>query len=85
MRRFKLYIALWSITAFWFSALPSLDAQETQDWRELHNLIASEEGERAWELEIPWRIDLLQARRQAEESKRPIFLWEMDGHPLGCT
>lgn len=35
--------------------------------------------------EIPWGIDLWQARRQAAAEGKPILLWEMDGHPLGCT
>ena len=34
---------------------------------------------------IPWRIDLLAAQAEAAEQKRPLFVWAMDGHPLGCT
>lgn len=34
---------------------------------------------------IPWRVDLLAAQREAAAEKRPLFLWAMDGHPLGCT
>jgi hypothetical protein len=34
---------------------------------------------------IPWQIDLWQARKLAAEQGKPILLWEMDGHPLGCT
>jgi hypothetical protein len=41
-------------------------------------------GEQAW-LAIPWETDLTEARRRAITENRPIFLWEMDGHPLGCT
>ena len=45
-----------------------------------------EPGERgeAW-LEIPWETDLTVARRKAAAAGKPVFLWEMDGHPLGCT
>jgi hypothetical protein len=28
---------------------------------------------------------LLEAQRIAAEAKKPIFIWAMDGHPLGCT
>lgn len=35
--------------------------------------------------EIPWRTDLGSALQEAEKSKKPLFLWVMDGHPLGCT
>jgi len=34
---------------------------------------------------IPWKIGLLDAQRQAARERKPIFIWAMDGHPLGCT
>ncbi len=34
---------------------------------------------------IPWRISLLDAQRQAAKQEKLIFIWAMDGHPLGCT
>ena len=34
---------------------------------------------------IPWKISLLDAQRAAIEQHKPIFIWAMDGHPLGCT
>jgi hypothetical protein len=40
--------------------------------------------ESAW-LSILWRTNLWQARKEAAQSGKPIYLWEMDGHPLGCT
>lgn len=33
---------------------------------------------------IPWHTSLWDARRQAAREGKPILLWEMDGHPLGC-
>lgn len=41
-------------------------------------------AESAW-LKIPWQTDLTAARKKAAKEDKPIFLWEMDGHPLGCT
>lgn len=38
----------------------------------------------AWR-SIPWELDLLKAQRLAIEKSKPIFIWSMDGHPLGCT
>ena len=35
--------------------------------------------------EIPWRTDLAQARSEAARLGKPLFLWVMDGHPLGFT
>lgn len=40
--------------------------------------------ESAWQ-KIAWRTDLWKARREAVEARKPIYLWEMDGHPLGCV
>jgi hypothetical protein len=34
---------------------------------------------------IPWRTGLWEARQEAAKEGKPILLWEMDGHPLGCT
>jgi hypothetical protein len=36
-------------------------------------------------LSIPWKISLLDAQKAAIQEKKPIFIWAMDGHPLGCT
>lgn len=41
-------------------------------------------GEPLWR-SIPWRVSLLQAQRDAIAQQKPIFIWAMDGHPLGCT
>jgi len=51
----------------------------------LHQLVQPKSDELIWKDSIPWRTDLWQARREAAEAGKPIFLWEMDGHPLGCT
>ena len=50
----------------------------------LHALIKPKPEERTWE-QIPWLVSLWEARQRAAEQGKPILLWEMDGHPLGCT
>ena len=35
--------------------------------------------------EIPWRNHFWTAVQEAKELGRPILLWTMNGHPLGCT
>jgi hypothetical protein len=55
-----------------------------QPTADLVRVISPATGEQAW-LAIPWETDLTAARRRAIAENRPIFLWEMDGHPLGCT
>ena len=34
---------------------------------------------------IPWQTSLVDAQNQAASEKKPLFIWAMDGHPLGCT
>ena len=34
---------------------------------------------------IPWVVDLQQARRESQETGKPIFAWVMDGHVLAAT
>ncbi|MFT6178221.1 MAG: hypothetical protein ACJAQT_003543 [Akkermansiaceae bacterium] len=40
--------------------------------------------ESAWQ-KIAWKTDLWAARKEAARTGKPIYLWEMDGHPLGCV
>ena len=34
---------------------------------------------------IPWHADLISAQAAAIKQNKPMFIWSMDGHPLGCT
>lgn len=34
---------------------------------------------------IPWETSLLLGQAKAARQSKPIFIWAMDGHPLGCT
>jgi hypothetical protein len=42
------------------------------------------EAERAWE-RIGWHAGFADGLRAANASRRPMLLWMMNGHPLGCT
>jgi hypothetical protein len=33
---------------------------------------------------VPWLTSIWDAREKAAKAGKPILLWEMDGHPLGC-
>jgi hypothetical protein len=50
----------------------------------LHAILQPKQTEQAW-MQIPWRTSLWEAREIAAREGKPILLWEMDGHPLGCT
>jgi hypothetical protein len=69
-----------SITLQAFAAEPIAPGQVTK----LKALIEPGPGEEKW-TEIPWLTNLWDARRKAATEGKPILLWEMDGHPLGCV
>jgi hypothetical protein len=56
----------------------------TGSFEKLHALIKPAAGEDKW-AQIPWSVNLWEARQRAAAEGKPILLWEMDGHPLGCT
>jgi hypothetical protein len=53
------------------------------EFKKLHAEIVPKSKE-CWE-KVPWKIDLFEARALSYRVKKPIFLWAMNGHPLGCT
>ena len=55
-----------------------------EQFDQLLAVIKPHKGETKWE-QIPWTTDLWAARGLAAAQGKPILLWEMDGHPLGCT
>lgn len=50
----------------------------------LHAQVLPRPGQERW-TEIPWQENLVRARQRAQRENRPMLLWIMDGHPLGCT
>ena len=49
----------------------------------LQTLIKPRPEETRWD-QIPWQVDLWDARRKSALEGKPIMLWEMDGNPMGC-
>jgi hypothetical protein len=41
-------------------------------------------SEEAWNT-IPWHFDFAAARAEANREGKPMFVWMMNGNPLGCT
>jgi hypothetical protein len=80
-------LAVFGIASLGF--LASVEAATPQsltaaNFESLRTLIKPHAGEDKW-AEIPWLTDLWEARKRAAAEGKPILLWEMDGHPLGCT
>lgn len=60
---------------------PTPDAGNYRQWMERIEPNATELGY----LRIAWRNKLWPAVLEARDLGRPILLWTMNGHPLGCT
>ncbi len=63
-------------------AVGAVSAQATLDER-VDALLPSAEEDR-W-LDIAWRTDLMKACAEANEVGKPMFMWMMNGNPLGAT
>ncbi len=58
-----------------------LDEENYKSWRD-H--ILPETSELAWE-KIPWLTTFKDGIDAASKAGKPLLLWTMNGHPLGCT
>jgi hypothetical protein len=83
-RNVKWLVASTVAAASLVAAVCAADPLSPRQFGKLHALIKPAAGEDKW-AEIPWLTDLWEARKRAAGEGKPILLWEMDGHPLGCT
>ncbi|HYN63724.1 MAG TPA: hypothetical protein VES36_03890 [Candidatus Limnocylindrales bacterium] len=58
-----------------------LDASNLEAWR---THLTPGADELAWE-SLPWLSSYADGVLAAQEQRRPLLLWVMNGHPLGCT
>jgi hypothetical protein len=65
-------------------ASPAAGPLDPAEFERLRGLIKPAATEASW-ARVPWRTSLWEARQKAAAEGKPILLWEMDGHPLGCT
>ena len=64
-------------------ALLAGDGISEREFKELHAELQPA-ADAPWRT-IPWKISLLEAQAVGAREGKPIFIWAMDGHPLGCT
>lgn len=58
---------------------------ETQsDFDAVFNFVSPRENETRWR-QVPWIPSLWEGIELAEEKKKPMFIWAMNGDPLGCV
>lgn len=54
------------------------------DFDRLFEFVRAKPEEERWTA-IPWETDLWEARARAERANKPVFMWAMNGNPLGCV
>lgn len=76
----------------WLFALPAACSLSTAGAAELNESTFEQWRDRilpgAEEMsysKIAWRTSFWEAVIEAQEREKPILLWTMNGHPLGCT
>lgn len=60
----------------------SIDARDFAAWRDW---LRPDANETAWATAIAWLPSFAEGIHRADEQARPLLLWVMNGHPLGCT
>ncbi len=74
-------------TAFGFQETKSADQTAAladanfDTWR---NYIRAKESELVWQ-ELPWETTYRDGLLRASADEKPLLLWVMNGHPMGCT
>ncbi|MCA9320040.1 MAG: hypothetical protein KDB53_04860 [Planctomycetes bacterium] len=62
--------------------LPAQDAEKSvAEWLDY---LKPKVEDGAWK-EVPWRSEFGTAAVEAQRAKKPLLIWAMNGHPLGCT
>ncbi len=80
------WLVVYAFVSLTLSALPSLAAEPHKE-ASLDARVAEivpKPSEDRW-LQVPWRTNLMAARRESQATGKPLFLWVMVGNPQGCT
>ena len=85
---------VWTLTAilllvgavgvYWnFFAEQSITISQSELQSRIDALLPTPDEQRF--LDVPWRTNLMAARREAQDAHKPLFQWIMVGNPQGCT
>ena len=67
-----------------FMASIKSDGLSTQQFKQLTQFIKPSTSEQKWR-ETPWIPNIHDGRKISVAKNKPIFLWAMNGDPLGCV
>ena len=68
------------------TVIAAVDAgiESESQFRAVHGYVTADPTEEKWR-RIPWEPDLWKGRVKAAELGKPLFIWAMNGDPLGCV
>ena len=73
------------VATFWLAGCaappPRLQGHTVAEWRQI---IAPGKRDLAW-MKIPWPPSFEEGIAASNQDQKPLLLWVMNGHPLGCT
>ena len=71
---------------FWGCAtgVPSSFSLTEENCASVREQVLPKQSELAW-MQIPWRPSFHEGVAEAQAKGKPVLLWVMNGHPLGCT
>lgn len=81
MVKWRFIVFTFLVVACALGAAPELNDDSLEKMRDFIRPRAQEQKF----LEIGWHESFFAAVNEARETNRPILLWTMNGHPLGCT
>ena len=64
--------------------LSTLEFNTLEEHNEVCLQVLPSEEERRWQ-SIDWQPTYADGLKAASEAGKPVMLWVMNGHPLGCT
>ena len=66
------------------TVVPSEFSLTEDNYVSIREQILPKPSELAW-TQIPWRPSFHEGVAEAQIQGKPVLLWVMNGHPLGCT
>jgi hypothetical protein len=79
-----------ALLAVWIGLAASVGATADEEegyeatFDRIRDEVLPSKDEERWR-EVPWRPSVWDAVVEAAQTDRPVLVWAMNGHPLGCT
>jgi hypothetical protein len=76
-------VGLLIVAAFALRPVSPTETIADAEYHSLRTVTPVRAGEEAYTT-VPWETSLTAAQHKARTERKPMLVWSMDGHPLGC-